>query len=167
MAWREKINSNQLRGGLWCHLSPRSNSKTNILKELYFLKKKFGKNLVKLGTVRWLQDKKSTPNNYNWAFEAAWAKRQTSNLEIYFLVKILRNWVLFCGSKVKNQLQPTPTGPLKPFFAYFWRTSKAFSWRFMSRKLSFLTQLHSANTIPAAKKGPGRAITVWTYHQRK
>ena len=94
-------------------------------------------------------------NQLHLAFEAAWvldlADKQTT-LKIIFLVKILWNRVLFCGSKVKNQLQPTPTGPLKPFFAYFWRTSKAFSWRFMSRKLSFLTQLHSANTIHSCQK---------------
>ena len=109
---------------------------------------------MKLGTALWLQDK-SFSTNSDRAFEAAWVLDLTNKqitLKIIFLVKILWNWVLFCGSKVKNQLQPTSTGPLKPFFAYFWRTSKAFSWRFMSRKLSFLTQLHSANTIHSCQK---------------
>ena len=133
-------------------MSPRSNSKTNFLKRTLFFWKKNGKNLIKLGTVRWLQDKKSIlQTTTTGPLKLELTEKQTT-LKIIFLVKILWNWILFCGSKVKNQLQPTPTGPLKPFFAYFWRTSKAFSWRFMSRKLSFLTQLHSANTIHSCQK---------------
>ena len=90
---------------------------------------------MKLGTVRWLQDKKSIlQTTTTGPLKLELTDKQTT-LKIIFLVKILWNRVLFCGSKVKNQLQPTPTGAFEALFCLLLKDIKGLFVTFYVKKV--------------------------------